>query len=76
MFIQFIESVYTKALITSFGSLFHCSLTLLAKLYFKTSLLTLSLYNFIEWPIVLDIGSPGEMLRGHVHSIAALLCVV
>ena len=39
-------------LTTSLDILFQSSITLLAKLNFETSLFTLTLYNFIESPLV------------------------
>ena len=52
LFNLFLNLFILVALITSSGKLFHWPITLLPKLYFKTSLFTLSLYNFIECPLV------------------------
>ena len=49
----FLNIFVLLALITSSGKLFYWSITLFPKLHFKTSLFTLSLYNFIECPLVI-----------------------
>ena len=52
LFNLFLNMFILVAKITSSDKLFHWPITLLPKLHFKTSLFTLSLYNFIECPLV------------------------